>query len=43
MAVQTQIQVRRGTAATWTSTNPTLTAGEVGFETDTGKFKIVNG
>ena len=43
MAVQTQIQVRRGTAATWTSTNPTLTAGEVGLETDTGKFKIGNG
>lgn len=43
MAVQTQIQVRRGTAATWTSTNPTLTAGEIGFETDTGKYKIGNG
>jgi hypothetical protein len=43
MAVQTQIQVRRGTAATWTSTNPTLAAGEVGFETDTGKFKIGDG
>jgi len=43
MAVQTQIQVRRGTAASWTSTNPTLAAGEVGFETDTGKFKIGNG
>jgi hypothetical protein len=43
MAVETQIQVRRGTAATWTSTNPTLAAGEVGFETDTGKFKIGNG
>jgi hypothetical protein len=43
MAVQTQIQVRRGTAATWTSTNPTLAAGEVGFETDTGKFKIGTG
>lgn len=43
MAVQTQIQARRGTAATWTSTNPTLAAGETGFETDTGKFKIGNG
>lgn len=43
MAVQTQIQVRRGTAATWTSTNPTLAAGELGFETDTGKFKIGTG
>jgi hypothetical protein len=43
MAVQTQIQVRRGTAATWTSTNPTLAAGEMGLETDTGKFKLGNG
>lgn len=36
----TQIQVRRDAAATWTSTNPTLAEGEIGFETDTGKFKI---
>jgi len=43
MPVQTQIQVRRSTAATWTSTNPTLAAGEIGFETDTGKFKIGTG
>jgi len=43
MAVVTQIQVRRGTAAQWTSTNPTLASGEFGFETDTGKIKIGNG
>lgn len=43
MAVQTQIQVRRGTASSWTSTNPTLAAGEIGFESDTGKFKIGTG
>ena len=43
MAVQTQIQTRRGTAATWTSTNPTLAAGEIGFESDTGKIKIGTG
>lgn len=43
MAVQTQIQARRGTAATWTSTNPTLAAGETGYETDTGRFKIGTG
>ena len=43
MAVVTQIQVRRGTAASWTSTNPTLAAGEIGFETDTNKMKIGNG
>jgi hypothetical protein len=43
MAVVTQIQIRRGTAAQWTSTNPTLAAGEFGFETDTNKLKCGNG
>ena len=43
MAVVTQIQVRRGTASQWTSTNPVLAAGEQGFETDTNKLKIGNG
>ena len=37
------IQIRRGTAASWTSENPTLEAGEFGLETDTGKTKIGNG
>lgn len=43
MAVVTQIQIRRGTASEWTSANPTLAAGEWGFETDTNKGKIGNG
>jgi hypothetical protein len=43
MPVQTQLQQRRGTAASWTSTNPTLAAGEIGFESDTGKIKIGTG
>lgn len=43
MAVVTQIQVRRGTASSWTSANPTLAAGEWGYETDTGLAKIGNG
>lgn len=34
------LQVRRGTAAEWTSADPALFAGEIGFETDTNKFKI---
>jgi hypothetical protein len=38
-----RMQQRRGTAAQWTAANPTLAAGEIGFETDTGKFKIGNG
>jgi hypothetical protein len=43
MSVVTQIQFRRGTAAQWTSANPTLASGELGFETDTGFAKIGNG
>lgn len=39
----TRMQQRRGTAAQWTSANPVLAAGEIGFETDTNKFKIGNG
>ena len=39
----TQIQLRRGTAANWTSVNPVLAIGEMGLETDTGKFKVGNG
>lgn len=37
------IQVRRGTAASATSNNPTLADGEIGYETDTGKYKIGDG
>ena len=43
MAVVTQIQIRRGTASQWTSTNPTLAAGELGLETDTLLMKAGNG
>ena len=38
-----RIQLRRDTAANWTSSNPVLRAGELGIETDTLKFKIGNG
>jgi hypothetical protein len=38
-----QLQFRRGTAAQWTSANPTLAAGEMGIETDTNKFKVGTG
>lgn len=43
MSIVTQIQVRRGTAAQWTSANPILASGEWGYETDTNKGKIGNG
>jgi uncharacterized protein YoxC len=39
----TRMQQRRGTAAQWTEANPVLAAGEIGFETDTSKFKIGDG
>ncbi len=42
MTVQ-QIQLRRGTAAAWTSANPTLLSGEMGIETDTRKAKVGDG
>jgi len=41
--MSTQIQLRRDTAANWTSTDPTLAQGEVGIETDTNLFKIGDG
>lgn len=37
-----RIQFRRGTAAEWASANPVLAAGELGYESDTGAFKIGN-
>ena len=37
------LQWRHGTAAQWTTATPVLLAGEAGYETDTGKFKIGNG
>lgn len=39
-----KIQLRRGTAAEWNSNGTVvLSAGEPGFETDTGKFKVGDG
>lgn len=37
------LQLRRDTAANWTSANPTLAAGEAGYETDTAKLKVGDG
>lgn len=41
MAVK--LRVRRDTAANWTSADPVLDEGEIGYETDTGAFKIGDG
>lgn len=38
-----KVQLRRGTATEWSTTNPLLAEGELGLELDTGKFKIGNG
>jgi len=43
MPAQTVIQHRRDLADDWTTTNPVLSAGEIGFEVDTGNFKIGDG
>lgn len=37
------IQIRRGTSSQWSTTNPVLADGELGFETDTKKGKLGNG
>lgn len=39
----TRMQQRRGTAAEWTSADPVLASGEIGYETDTGRFKFGDG
>jgi hypothetical protein len=43
----TRMQQRRGTASQWTSSNegagPILNAGEIGWESDTNRFKIGDG
>ena len=39
----TQIQLRRDTASNWSANNPTLAAGELGWESDTNRFKIGTG
>jgi hypothetical protein len=39
----TRMQQRRGTAEQWTTADPILAAGEIGFETDTNQFKMGDG
>ena len=39
----TRMQQRRGTATMWTNANPILGVAEIGYETDTNKFKIGDG
>jgi hypothetical protein len=39
----TRMQQRRGTATEWTNADPILAPGEIGWETNTNKFKIGDG
>jgi hypothetical protein len=39
----TRMQQRRSPASEWSTANPILAPGEIGFETDTTKFKIGDG
>lgn len=43
ITMSTTIQLRRDTSSNWTLNNPILSQAEVGFETDTDKFKIGDG
>ena len=38
-----RMQQRRGTSEQWTLANPTLSEGEIGFETDNDRFKLGDG
>lgn len=38
-----QIQYRRDTATNWTTNNPVLYDGEIGYESDTGRLKVGDG
>jgi hypothetical protein len=39
----TRQQQRRGTSEQWSTANPILAAGEIGYETDTNEFRIGDG
>jgi hypothetical protein len=43
MSNYTRIKLRRAAASSWTSTNPTLLAGELGIDTTNNKVKIGTG
>jgi hypothetical protein len=43
MPVQTRIQLRRDTITNWNTTNPTLAAGEIGYDSTNNQLKIGNG
>ena len=43
MSTTAILRHRRDTAANWTSSNPILKDGQIGYETDTRRFKFGDG
>lgn len=43
MSLETRIQIRRDSAANWTSNNPILALGELGFDTTNNVIRVGNG
>jgi hypothetical protein len=41
--INANICIRRDTSTNWTSNNPTMLVGEIGYETDTGAYKVGDG
>ena len=41
--INTKILIRRDTSSNWSSNNPILASGEIGFDTTVGKHKIGDG
>ena len=41
--METRIQIRRDSAANWTSNNPVLALGELGFDTTNNLIRVGNG
>ena len=42
-SVNSKILIRRDTTTNWSTNNPTLAAGEIGFDVTVGKHKIGDG
>ncbi len=41
--IEAVIKFRRGTASAWATADPVLASGELGYETDTGRYKFGDG
>lgn len=43
MAIPIPIQIRNDSSSIWAQANPTLRQGEIGLETNTGRYKVGDG